>query len=167
MCILPPIKALLKIIWLIFFYKSCGGLVAKSCPTLVTPWTVATRLLCPWNSSGKNTGVGCHFLFQGISPTQGSNPGLPHCKLTLYHLKPITEAILMDHGSCLDTKSCPTLYHLMDCSPPGSSIHGISQARILEWVATSFSKVSSDPGMEPTSLAFAGRFFTSEPSDCL
>ena len=39
-----------------------------------------TRLLCPWDSPGKNTGVGCHFLLQGIVPTQGSNPGLPHCR---------------------------------------------------------------------------------------
>ena len=37
------------------------------------------RLLCPWNSPGKNIGVGCHALLQGIFPTQGSNPGLPHC----------------------------------------------------------------------------------------
>ena len=42
----------------------------------VTLWTVATRLLCPWDSPGKNTGVGCHFLLQGIFLTQGSNPSL-------------------------------------------------------------------------------------------
>ena len=45
-----------------------------------------TRLLRPWDSPGKNTGVGCHFLLQGIFPTQGSNPGLPHCRQMLYHL---------------------------------------------------------------------------------
>ena len=45
-----------------------------------------TRLLCPWNSLGKNTGVGCHFLLQGIFLTQGSNLGLSHCRQTLYHL---------------------------------------------------------------------------------
>ena len=45
-----------------------------------------TRLLCPWNFPGKSTGVGCHFLLQGIFPTQGSNLGLPHCRQTLYHL---------------------------------------------------------------------------------
>ena len=45
-----------------------------------------TRLLCPWNSPGKSTGVGCHFLLQGIFPTQRSNPGLPHCRQTVYHL---------------------------------------------------------------------------------
>ena len=41
-----------------------------------------------WDFLGKNTGVGCHFLLQGIFPTQGSNPCLPHCRQTLYHLEP-------------------------------------------------------------------------------
>ena len=40
----------------------------------------------PWSFSGKSTGVGCRFLLQGIFPTQGSNPGLPHYRQTLYHL---------------------------------------------------------------------------------
>ena len=44
------------------------------------------RLLCPWDSPGKNTGVGCHFLLQGIFPTQGSNPGLLLCRQMLYPL---------------------------------------------------------------------------------
>ena len=43
-----------------------------------------TRLPCPWDSPGKNTGVGCHFLLQGIFPTQGSNRGLLRCRQTLY-----------------------------------------------------------------------------------
>ena len=50
----------------------------------MTPWT--SRLLCPWDSSGKNTGVSSHSLFQGIFPTQGSNLGLPHYRQFLYHL---------------------------------------------------------------------------------
>src|SRR5574341_360011 len=45
-----------------------------------------TTLLCPWDFPGKSTGVGCHFLLQGIFPTQGSNPGLLHCRQMLYHL---------------------------------------------------------------------------------
>ena len=45
-----------------------------------------TRLLHPWDFPGKNTGVGCHFLLQGMFPTQGSNPGLLHCRQTLYCL---------------------------------------------------------------------------------
>ena len=48
----------------------------------VTPWTV-TRLLCPWGFPGKSTGVGCHYLLQGIFPTQGSNTGLLHCRQML------------------------------------------------------------------------------------
>ena len=52
----------------------------------VTPWSVTWQLLCPRDSPGKNTGVGYHTLLQGISPTQGSNPGLPLCRQTLYCL---------------------------------------------------------------------------------
>ena len=44
------------------------------------------RFLCPWDSLGKNIGVGCHALLQGIFPTQGLNPSLSHCKRILYHL---------------------------------------------------------------------------------
>jgi len=49
--------------------------VAQSCPTLYDPMNYS-----PWNSPGQNTGVGSHSLLQGIFPTQGSNPGLPHCR---------------------------------------------------------------------------------------
>ena len=51
----------------------------------------------------------------------------------------------------------------MDCSPPGSSDHGISQARILEWIAISFSRDLPNLAMEPTSSALADGFFTTEP----
>ena len=50
-----------------------------------TPWS-PTRLLCPWDFPGKNTGVGCHFLLPEIFPLQGLNPGLPHCRQRLYCL---------------------------------------------------------------------------------
>ena len=43
------------------------------------------RLLRPWDSPGKNTGVGCHALLQGIFPAHRSNPGLLHCRRILYH----------------------------------------------------------------------------------
>ena len=59
----------------------------------------------------------------------------------------------------------------MDCSPPCSSVHGILQARILQWVAISFSRDCPDPGIEPTSSALAGGFFTTatpgNPSVCI
>ena len=71
----------------------------QSCPTLCDP----TRLPCPWDSPGKNTGVGCHFLLQCMK------------------VKSEREV----------SESCPTLHDPMDCSPPGSSIHGIFQARVL------------------------------------
>ena len=70
------------------------------------------RLLCPWDSLGKNTGVGCHFLLQCMKA---------------------------EHESEI-AQSCPTLSNPMDCSPPGSSVHGIFQARVLEWVAIAFSR---------------------------
>ena len=61
--------------------------VAQSCPTLCNPMDCSlTRFLRPWDFPGKNTGVGCHFLLQEIFPTQGLNPGLPHCRQTLYRL---------------------------------------------------------------------------------
>ena len=81
-----------------------------------TPQTAATRLPCPWDSPGKNTGVGCHFLLQCI--------------------KMKTESEV--------AQSCLTLCDPMDCSPPGSSVHGILQARGLEWGAIAF----SDPTQE-------------------
>ena len=52
----------------------------------------------------------------------------------------------------------------MDCNPPGSSVHGILQARIQEWVAILFSRGSSQPRIEPGPPVLAGRFFTTEPS---
>ena len=70
-----------------------------------------TRLPRPWDSPGKNTGVGCHFLLQCMN------------------VKSVSEV----------AQSCPTLSDPMDCSLPGSSIHGIFQARVLEWGATAFS----------------------------
>ena len=72
----------------------------------------ATRLPCPWDSPGKNTGVACHFLLQCMKVKSESEVA----------------------------QSCPTLSDSMDCSPPGSSSHGILQASVLEWGASAFSK---------------------------
>ena len=63
----------------------------------------------------------------------------------------------------LVTKLCPTLCDPMDCSPPGSSVHGICQARILEWVAFPFSRASSQPRDHTHVSISAGGFFTTEP----
>ena len=69
------------------------------------------RLPRPWDSPGKNTGVGCHFLLQCMKVKSESEVA----------------------------QSCPTPSDPMDCSPPGSSAHGIFQARVLEWGAIAFS----------------------------
>ena len=69
-----------------------------------------TRLCRPWDSPGKNTGVGCHFLLQFMKGKSESEVA----------------------------QSCPTLTDPMDCSPPGSSIHGIFQARVPEWGAIQY-----------------------------
>ena len=60
-------------------------------------------------------------------------------------------------------ESCPILCSLMDCSPPGSSVHGTLQARILEWVAMPFPRGSSQPWDQTQVSCFASRFFTSDP----
>ena len=70
-----------------------------------------TRLPRPWDSPGKNTGVGCHVLLQCMK------------------VKSESEVVQL----------CPTLHNPMGCSPPGSPVHGIFQARVLEWVAIAFS----------------------------
>ena len=58
----------------------------QSCPTLQPHGLWSTRLLCPWDSPGKNTGDGCHALLLGIFPTQEMNLGLLHCRQILYCL---------------------------------------------------------------------------------
>ena len=86
-----------------------------------------TRLPCPWDSAGKNTGVGCHFLLQCMKVKSESEV----------------------------TQLCPTLSDLMDCSLPGSSVHGIFQARVLEWGAITF----SDKYIHTHTNMFFFRFF--------
>ena len=66
----------------------------------------------------------------------------------------------IDLWSWLLAKSCPTLWNPMDCSLPGSSVHGISQARVLEWVVISFSRGSSQPRDQTWVSCIAGGFFT-------
>ena len=119
--------------------------------SFATPRT--TRLLCPWDSPGKNTGVGCHFLLQGILPTQGSNPHLLHWqadslpqshqrslqKIALKHLPNFPFICRCLAATAKLFQSYPTLCNPIDSSPPGSPVLGILQARTLEWVAISFS----------------------------
>ena len=78
---------------------------AQSCLTLCNPMDCS---LCPWDSPGENTGGGCHFLLQGIFPTQGSNPGLLHCRQILYCLSHWGRSILfLMEGGDLPTSKDP------------------------------------------------------------
>ena len=131
-------------------------------------WPV--RLFCPWDSPGKNTRVGCHVFLQGIFPTQGLNPrhiSLLHWQAGSLPLAPPGKHILYSVAAAAAKllQSCPTCYDPTDCSPPGSSVHGILQARILEWVTMPSPGDLPNPGIEPTSLmspALAGGFFTKQ-----
>ena len=77
-----------------------------------TPWAVAcSRLLRPWDFLGKSTGVDCHFFLQGIFPTQGSNPGLPHCRQTLYHLSHQGSQIFCPYSD-LNNHSCQSFFQV-------------------------------------------------------
>ena len=88
---------------------------------------------------------------------------------TFIHNKPnrtrskCLSAIEWIYCCCLVAKSCPTHCDPVDCSPPGSSVHGIFQARMLEWISISFSRGSSWPKDRTCASCIAGRFFTAEP----
>ena len=108
-------------------------LVAQSCRTLCNPKDCSPPgSSVHGDSPGKNTGVGCHALFQGIFLTQESNWGLLHCSWILYQLSYALLLLLLSRVSRV--RLCDPI----DRSPPGSAVPGILQARTLEWVAISF-----------------------------
>ena len=120
-----------------------------------------TRLPRPWDSPGKNTGVGCHFILQCMKMKSESAftqrcPTLSDpidCTLPGSSIHVIFQARVLEWGAIAFSignflrsdqirsvaQSCPTLRDPMDCSLPGSSIHGIFQARVLERGAIAFS----------------------------
>ena len=88
----------------------------------------------------RNTGLGSLSRLQRLFPTQDSNRGLLyHCRRILYQLSYQRSPSLEESESEV-AQLCPTPCQPVDCSPPGFSAHGIFQARVLEWVAISFSK---------------------------
>ena len=93
-------------------YAPAAAKSLQSCPTLCDPKDCSPPGSCPWDSPGKNTGVGCHFLLQCMKVEREREVA----------------------------QSCATLSDLMDCGLPGSSVHGIFQARVLEWGAIAFSE---------------------------
>ena len=100
-----------------------------------------TRLLCPWDFPGKSAGVGCHCLLHIPS---WDNPKVNNGPWVIIRCQ----------------------YRFISCSSPGSSDHGILQARILEWIAISSSRGSFQPREQtrsPESPALARGFYTAEP----
>ena len=103
--------ALTKTIWGTTTYLSCCCVASVVSDSVRPHRRKPTSLPRPWDSPGKNTGVGCHFLLQCMKVKSESEV----------------------------SQSCPTLSNPMNCSLPVSSIHGIFQARVLEWGAIAFS----------------------------
>ena len=89
-------------------------------------WTVARQAPLSLGFSGKNTGVGCHFLLQGIFPTQGSNPGLLSWQVDSLPLShegsPLLKNVLSVQSSSV-AQSCPTLCDPVNCSTAGLPVH--------------------------------------------
>ena len=113
-----------------------------------------TRLPRPWDSPGKNPGVGCHFLLQCMkvkvkllshvrfcaTPKTAAHqapPSLGFSRQEPWSGLPFPSPVHESESEV--TQSCPTLRDPIDCSLPGSSVHGIFQARVLEWDTVAFS----------------------------
>ena len=99
------------------FMAAAAAKLLQLCPTVRPHRRQPTRLHHPWDSPGKNTVVGCHFLLQCMKGKSESEVA----------------------------QLCPTLCYPVDCSPPGSSVRGIFQARVLEWGAIAFSFMAAAP----------------------
>ena len=120
----------------------------------VTLWPAVYQAPLFMGFSRQEYRVGCHALLQGIFPTQGSNLGLLDCREI---------SLLLSHqgspfGQLLVTQSCSSLWDPTDCGPPGFSVYGILQARVLEWIASS--RGTSQPRDQTLVSCIAGRFFT-------
>ena len=149
--------------------------------------TVACQAPLSMGFSRKEHWSGCHAHLHRIFLIQGSNLGLLHCRQTSYHwshhcwkgcklVQPLWKTIGSSHNFKMKllydpeitpkvkvAQLCPTLCNPMDYSLPGSSVHGILQARILEWVAIPFSRGSCQPRDQTQVSHIAGGLLPSEP----
>ena len=124
--------------------------------------TVDTRRLCPWDFPGKNAGVGCLSLLQGIFPTQGLNPGLQHCRQILYCLShqgsPVLLLLLLSHFS-----------HVRLCATPETEAHqaplsmGFSRQEHWSGLPCPLPGDLPDPGIEARSPTLQADALPSEP----
>ena len=117
------------------------------------------RLLCPWDSPGKNTRVGCHFLLQGIFQIQGSNPGLLHCRQILYHLSCLGSPI----DSCSPWK-LKSLIHVQLFATPWT-IQSMAFYRPEHWSGYPFPSPGDlpNPGIKPRSPVLQAYSLPAEP----
>ena len=115
-------------------YSAVLCLVTQLCPNLCNPMDCSPPgSSVHGDSPGKNTGVGCHALLQGIFPTLGSNPGLPHCRRIVYHKPPgkprnlLVISMLRPPDLLNQTLGVvfPEIYVLMTRSPPFNIMHRI------------------------------------------
>ena len=148
--------------------KVSADYVSAEAPLL--GWCLPFHCVLTWWKGIHVQALWGHF-YKGISPFLRAPPSYPNhlpkglppntitLRLSFEQMNLVSEWV--SEWVIEAAQLCPTLCDPMDCSPPGSSVHGILQARILEWVA--MPRDLPDPGIEPTSLkppALAGRFFT-------
>ena len=162
-----------------FIYSEyTAAAAAKSLESCLTLWPhrqQPTRLPRHWDSPGKNTGVGCHYLLQCMKVKSESEVTQScwtlsdpmDCSLPDSSVHGIFQARVLEWVAIAFSteytsevaQSCPTLCDPVDCSLPGSSIHKILQARRLEWVTISFSRGSSQPRDLTRVSRIGGRHF--------
>ena len=132
-----------------------------------------TRLCHPWDSPGKNTGVGCHFLLQCMkvkllsrvwlfatpwTAAYQAPPSMGFARQEYWSGLPLPsprsrlERTYLSSIHAMSLQSCPTLCDTMDCSLSGSSVHGIFQARVLKWGAIAFSVIRTQPHSKLVSI---------------
>ena len=126
--------------WLTSFPSCCCWVTSVVSDSVWPHRRQPTRLPGPWDSPSKNTGVGCHFLLQCMKVKSESEVA----------------------------QSCPTLSNPMDCRLPGSSIHGIFRARVLEWGAIAFSELALGPEWTIKKQIASGKLLynTRSPAQC-
>ena len=133
--------------------------VTQLCPTRSDPMD------CPWNSPGQNTGVGSLSLFQGIFPTQGSNPGLPYCRQILYQLSHEGSQRILEWVAYPFSRgfSRPRNWTGVSYIAGRFFTNWAMREALLEWVAFPSPGDLPNPGIKPRSSALQVDSLPAEP----